>query len=328
MDWIVRATDDIALREGLIAGSQVHLVEPLVAPYLGVAADGPGIAILMPDLTGELIAWERAGHDPVVALHALDRVLDAVARLHAMPWADYRATTPDWAWPWCPVRERLLLLSRPSAERIPGGRARRRGTVHRRLGCVRPAGAPGGPDARRGPVGGPGAAPRRAGPAPADGPPRRPEARQRRAARRRPGRPHRLGDDVARAGRGRAWLAARLQLVEPAGRAGGGHGALPGGRRPRSGRIADARRLMAGRPAVGPQMERDPARHGTCRRAAWRRPSATGTRRSTWPGSSGSCCAAGARASMRSGRPGFGRGRHRRPRLVVRTGGRGGRRRL
>src|ERR1044072_5776291 len=27
------------------------------------------------------------------------------------------ATTPDWDWPWCPSRERLLLLSRSSAER-------------------------------------------------------------------------------------------------------------------------------------------------------------------------------------------------------------------
>ncbi len=34
-----------------------------------------------------------------------------------MPWADYRPTSPDWGWPWCPLRERLLLLTRPSAER-------------------------------------------------------------------------------------------------------------------------------------------------------------------------------------------------------------------
>ena len=55
--------------------------------------------------------------DPVVPLETLDRVLDAVARLHAMPWAEYRATTSDWDWPWCPLRERLVLLSRPAAER-------------------------------------------------------------------------------------------------------------------------------------------------------------------------------------------------------------------
>ena len=117
VDWIARATDDIALREGLVAGGQMHLASPLVAPYLGVASDGDGIAILMPDLSAELIAWDRPGIDPVVTLPVLDRVLDAIARLHAMPWAEYRSTSPDWAWPWCPLPERLLLLSRPAADR-------------------------------------------------------------------------------------------------------------------------------------------------------------------------------------------------------------------
>jgi len=95
----------------------MHLAEPLVAPYLGVAADGDGIAMLMPDLSTELIAWDRPGHDPVISDATLDHVLEAIARLHAMPWAEYRSTSPDWAWPWCPIRERLLLLSRSSGER-------------------------------------------------------------------------------------------------------------------------------------------------------------------------------------------------------------------
>jgi phosphotransferase family enzyme len=111
MDWIVRATRDIALREAFIAGSQIRLVEPLVAPYFGTGSAGEAIAILMPDLSRELIAWEATVDDATV-----DLVLDAIARLHAMPWAEYKATSPDWAWPWCPLRERLLLLSRPSAE--------------------------------------------------------------------------------------------------------------------------------------------------------------------------------------------------------------------
>jgi hypothetical protein len=117
VDWIARATNDVALREGLVAGSALVLAEPLVAPYLGVASNGDGVAILMPDLSDDLIAWERPGEDPVVPVGTLERVLDAIARLHAMPWADYRPTSPDWAWPWCPLRERLFLLSRPSAER-------------------------------------------------------------------------------------------------------------------------------------------------------------------------------------------------------------------
>jgi hypothetical protein len=116
-DWIVRATRDIALREGVVAGSELRLVEPLVAPYFGAASDGASIAILMPDLSKELIAWERPDDDRPVPEKDLDRVIDAIARLHAMPWAHYRPTSADWAWPWCPLRERLLLLSRPSAER-------------------------------------------------------------------------------------------------------------------------------------------------------------------------------------------------------------------
>jgi hypothetical protein len=115
-DWIVRATHDIALREGFIAGSALRLADPLVGPYVGVGSDGAGVAILMPDLSDELIAWER-GHNPVIGPATLDRVIDAVARLHAMRWVDYRPTSRDWGWPWCPLRDRLLLLSRPSAER-------------------------------------------------------------------------------------------------------------------------------------------------------------------------------------------------------------------
>lgn len=112
MDWIVRATRDIAIREAFVADGQLRLVEPLVAPYFGTGSAGEAIAILMPDLSRQLIAWEAAVDDATV-----DLVLDAVARLHAMPWAEYKATSPDWDWPWCPLPERLLLLSRPSAER-------------------------------------------------------------------------------------------------------------------------------------------------------------------------------------------------------------------
>jgi hypothetical protein len=71
----------------------------------------------MPDLTDELIGWERPGHAQLVGPATLDSIIDAIARLHAMRWADYRPTSLDWGWPWCPLRERLLLLSRPAAER-------------------------------------------------------------------------------------------------------------------------------------------------------------------------------------------------------------------
>ncbi len=117
MDWIVRSTRDIAVREAFVANKAMRLVEPLTAPYLGAGSDGEAIAMLMPDLSDELIAWERPGRDATVGPATLARVIDAVARLHAMRWADYRPTTADWGWPWCPLRERLLLLSRPAAER-------------------------------------------------------------------------------------------------------------------------------------------------------------------------------------------------------------------
>jgi hypothetical protein len=113
----VRATHDVAIREGLVAAGGFRLVQPLVAPYLGAASDGDAIAMLMPDLSDELISWERPGGDAAVPDATLDRVIDALARLHAMPWADYRSTSSDWDWPWCPLRERLLLTARPSAER-------------------------------------------------------------------------------------------------------------------------------------------------------------------------------------------------------------------
>ena len=112
LDWIVRATHDIALRESVVAGNQMRLVEPLVAPYLGIGSAGEAIGILMPDLSRDLIDSKTAVDDVTLGV-----VLDAVSRLHAMPWAEYRATISDWDWPWCPLPERLLLLSRPSAER-------------------------------------------------------------------------------------------------------------------------------------------------------------------------------------------------------------------
>jgi hypothetical protein len=87
-------------------------------PYLGAAADRDGVAILMPDLSNELIAWERPDHDPTVDEDVLGRVLRSIARLHAVPWSR-EAETPreDDAGspPWCPLAERLLLLAPSSA---------------------------------------------------------------------------------------------------------------------------------------------------------------------------------------------------------------------
>lgn len=112
-DWIARATLDRSLREGFVATGQLALPAGVVAPYDGAAVDGDALAILMPDLSDRLIPWDRPDGAPTVDLATLDRVLDAVARLHRAP-----VDTLDEGWPWCPLRERLLLLSPTSAGRL------------------------------------------------------------------------------------------------------------------------------------------------------------------------------------------------------------------
>lgn len=109
VDWIARATRDHALREGFVATGQLPLPESVVAPYLGAAADGTSVAMLMADLSGELITWERPDGAPTMTAASVDGVLAAVADLHAAPVPE-----PD-EWPWCPLRERLMLLSPSSA---------------------------------------------------------------------------------------------------------------------------------------------------------------------------------------------------------------------
>ena len=117
-DWIARATRDHALREGFVATGQVAFPEPLVTPYLGAAADGTAVAILMPDLSAELIPWESADGRPTVDVATLDRVLAAIARLHSSRLDELPAVGGGGRRPWCPLRERLTLLTRPSAERF------------------------------------------------------------------------------------------------------------------------------------------------------------------------------------------------------------------
>jgi hypothetical protein len=117
-DWIARATRDHALREGFVASGQLPLPAPFRSPYLGAAVDGTAVAMLMPDLSRRLITWERADGAPTVTPAQLDRVLYALARLHAAPPEDVPLVAGGRPWPWCPLRERLTLLSRPSAEQF------------------------------------------------------------------------------------------------------------------------------------------------------------------------------------------------------------------
>ena len=121
MDWIARFTRDHSLREAFIAAGQLRLVEPLWAPYLGAGEDGTAAAILMPDLSTDLIAWDRPEHSPRLGDESLDRILEGVARLHALPWSDLRVDGHGPDWPWCPVRERIEICSRHSALRYREG---------------------------------------------------------------------------------------------------------------------------------------------------------------------------------------------------------------
>jgi aminoglycoside phosphotransferase (APT) family kinase protein len=107
-DWIARATlDGPILREAWFAAHGPALPEPLWAPYHGAGTDGQSVALLMPDLTGVLLPWEA----PADAATAR-RAIEAMATLHAHSW-----TAAALDGPWCPLRERILLLSRPAAER-------------------------------------------------------------------------------------------------------------------------------------------------------------------------------------------------------------------
>lgn len=119
-DWIARSTRDHALREAVLAAVPGSFQSPLAPAHLGAAADGTAAAILMPDLERWLIPWDRGdGGGATIDQETLDRVLEAIAAIHVGGWAP--AGEAGLAWPWCPVRERVQLLSRPSAERYRAG---------------------------------------------------------------------------------------------------------------------------------------------------------------------------------------------------------------
>jgi Phosphotransferase enzyme family len=126
-DWIVRATRDDGIREAWLANARTATIgwlsdlggERSVA-YLGAAADANGeAAILMPDLSTELVAWERPTHEPVLDVAATDRLIDRIALLHSLPWSEILTSTAARSGgpppPWCPLPERLTLLTRRSA---------------------------------------------------------------------------------------------------------------------------------------------------------------------------------------------------------------------
>jgi hypothetical protein len=111
-DWIARATNDgPILREAWFAMHTDRLLPKHVrAPYVGVGRDGDEFGLLMRDLSGVLFDWAQPAD-----VATLDVVLEALRTLHR------QAVPNDLAHdgPWTPLRERLLLIARPSLER-PG----------------------------------------------------------------------------------------------------------------------------------------------------------------------------------------------------------------
>ena len=107
LDWIARVTrDDPELREAWLVRANPVLPDPVRLPHLGAARDGDAVALLMPDLTGTLLAWEQP-----IDVPTLERVLEALAALHHAPW--HEALPP--AFPWTDRSRRLLLLTRAAA---------------------------------------------------------------------------------------------------------------------------------------------------------------------------------------------------------------------
>jgi len=122
-DWLARALLDTQFREAEFVDRAVRqhlpflsvMFGPLVLPYLGAAVDGDESVILMPDLSTDLLAWERPGHSRAIDPSVIERVIEVIARLHTLAW--WTASGDEAELPWCPLRERITLLTPASAER-------------------------------------------------------------------------------------------------------------------------------------------------------------------------------------------------------------------
>ena len=125
VDWIAAATHDTSIREASLAAATSGGDVPGPWASLGAAADGDAAVTLMPDLSIELIAWDRPGRARALPVEDLDRVLDALATLHVQGWPK-ALEAAGAGFPWCPLPERLLLTSRPMCARhlasgVPAG---------------------------------------------------------------------------------------------------------------------------------------------------------------------------------------------------------------
>ena len=121
-DWIVRATHDNGIREATIPSIvEIGWLGRLISgrfAYLDAARGEDGSAvILLPDLGAGLVGWP-CSRGQTLTEAALDELLGWIALLHMSHWSV--AVEEGWsrqqiAAGWCPLAERLTLLTRRSA---------------------------------------------------------------------------------------------------------------------------------------------------------------------------------------------------------------------
>ena len=127
IDWIVRATRDDGIREATMPSVLLgefapfgRVVSSIIRGFLdaGIGVDGSAV-ILLEDLSATLGAWPRTD-SVVLTVEGLDHLLSSIGILHASHWSNSveigwrrQEMTPLW----CPLPERLTLLTRRSAER-------------------------------------------------------------------------------------------------------------------------------------------------------------------------------------------------------------------
>jgi hypothetical protein len=102
-DWIMAATDDVACREAALAEALIELPDGVRTPNLGIARDGAGHALLMRDITPDLLP-------DAVSASQLAAIIARMAELHRQP-------VPEVRLPWCDLTRRLTLLT-PDTARV------------------------------------------------------------------------------------------------------------------------------------------------------------------------------------------------------------------
>jgi hypothetical protein len=103
-DWIMHATDDRRCREVALAPVMQRALPPSIGcPNVAWARDGLGFALLMLDITDDLLP------PTAISDYGVRAVIRRMAELHA--------ARPPRGVPWCPLEKRLLLLAPAATHR-------------------------------------------------------------------------------------------------------------------------------------------------------------------------------------------------------------------